>query len=202
MSGISFEHRVGSAKGAAMNRKMNLVLVLLAAFMGIVMTAGFTSCSKKEGGTASSASAKEISGESFNLDLLLTYNVPTVAVNRLGLPRLSAKSLFDEANFNSITSDKGVITVVCESKVAKNGIFTGVLLPSIDGKKTLRGTISLRPDSDGDFLYITEVSVKNLEPGEVNSLSYDGTQGSAANLAGFFVGLLDIFYDKDKLLAG
>jgi hypothetical protein len=62
-------------------------------------------------------------------------------------------------------------------------------------------TISLRPDSDGEFLYISEVSLKNLDSGEVNSVSYDGTEGSAANLAGTFVGLLDYFYDKDKLLA-
>jgi hypothetical protein len=59
----------------------------------------------------------------------------------------------------------------------------------------------LRPDSDGEFLYITEVSLKNLLSGEVSSASYDGTQGSAAELAGVFTGLLDLFYDKDKLLA-
>jgi hypothetical protein len=202
MSGTSFKHRVGSAKGVEMNRKMNWALVVLAAFAGMVMAAGFTSCSKKDGGTTSSASAKEISGEAFNLDLPLTYNVPTAAANMLGLPQLLAKSLFDEANFNSITTDKGVITVVCESKEVKDGTFTRVLLLSIEGKKAMRMTISLRPDTDGEFLYITEVSVKNLESGEVNSMSYDGTQGSAANVAGFFLGLLDIFYDKDKLLAG
>jgi hypothetical protein len=158
-----------------MNRKMNLAFVLLAAFTGMVMA------------------------EDFNLDLPLTYNVPTAAVNSLGLPQLLAK--IDEANFNSITSDNGVLTVVCESKEAKSGTFTGVLLLSINGKKTLRETISLRSDSDGEFLYITEVSVKNLEFGEVSSLRYDGTEGSAANLAGFFVGMLDYFYDKNKLLA-
>ncbi|MDR2143533.1 MAG: hypothetical protein LBP29_04095 [Treponema sp.] len=186
-----------------MNRKMNcaLVLVLLAAFAGMVMMAGFISCSKKDGGTASSASAEEISGESFNLDLPLTYNVPTAAANMLGLPRLSAKSLFDEANFKNTTGERS-LTVVCESKEAKDETFTGVLLLSIDGKKTMRMTISLRSDSDGEFLYITELSLKNLESGEVNSMSYDGTQGSAANVAGMFLGLLDIFYDKDKLLAG
>ena len=115
-------------------------------------------------------------------------------------PCLSAKSLFDEANFKNAPTAEGPETVVCESKAAKDGIFTGVLLPSIGEKKALRETISLRPDSDGEFLYITEVSVKNLESGQVSSMSYDGTQGSAANVAGLFVGMLDYFYDKDKLL--
>jgi hypothetical protein len=182
-----------------MNRKMSWALVLLAAFMG--MAAGFTSCGKKDGGTVSSVSAEEIPGESFNLDLPLTYNVPAAAVDILGLPRLPAKSLFDEANFKNTTGE-GSLTVVCESKEAKDGTFTGVLLLSTDGTKALRMTISLRPDNDGEFLYITELSVKNLESGEVKSMSYDGTQGAAANVAGFFMGLLDLFYDKDKLLAG
>jgi hypothetical protein len=174
-----------------MNRKMNLVSVLLVAFTGMVMAAG-------------------LAAETFNLDLPLTYNVPTALAGRLNLPQLSAKSLFDEANFKNITTDEGAVTVVCESKAAKNGTFTGALLLSIDGKKTLRMTISLRSDSDGEFLYLTEVSVKNLESGEIKSVSYVKTQGSAANLktqgsaanlAGLFVGLLDYFYDKDKLLA-
>jgi hypothetical protein len=183
-----------------MNRKTNLVLVLLMAFMGMVTASGFTSCSKKDSGTDSSGSATEISGEAFNLDLPLTYNVPTAFVGMMGLPQLSTKSLFDEANFKNITTDNRPETVVCESKVAKNGIFTGVLLLSIDGKKTLRMTISLRPDSDGEFLYITEISLKNLVSGEVSSMSYDGTQGSAANVAGMLLGSFDLFYDKDKLL--
>jgi hypothetical protein len=178
------------------NRKI-LFEVAAIAMAAMVMVTGFASCSKKDGGATPSASARKISGEAFNLDLPLTYNVPTAAVGSLGLPQLSAKSLFDEANF---TTEEG-FTVVCESKVAKNGTFTGVLLLSIGGKKVLRETISLRSDSDGEFLYITEVSIKNLESGEVSSFNYDGTQGSAANLAGFFVGLLDYFYDKDKLLA-
>jgi hypothetical protein len=184
-----------------MNKKMNLALVLPALFAGMMMVAGFTSCSKKDGGTASSDSATEISGEVFNLDLPLTYNVPTVLAERLGLPKLSAKSLFDEANFKNISTEEVSATVVCESKEAKNGTFTGVLLLSISGKKALRMTTSLRSDSDGEFLYITEISLKNLESGEVTSMSYDGSQGSAANLAGFLVGLFDYFYDKDKLLA-
>jgi hypothetical protein len=183
-----------------MNRKMNLVL--LVTFMSMVMAAGFTACSKKDGDTASSASATEISGEAFNLDLPLTYNVPTILVDRLGMPQLSVKSLFDEANFKNTTTDEGSATVVCESKEAKNGIFTGALLLSIGEKKLMRMTISLRSDSDGEFLYITEISVKNLESGEVRVMSYDGTQGSAANVAGMLVGMLDYFYDKDKLLAG
>ncbi|MDR3357213.1 MAG: hypothetical protein LBO04_08540 [Spirochaetaceae bacterium] len=177
-----------------MNRKMNWALVLLAA---LAMVMGFTSCGKKDGGTAS---AEKIAGESFNLDLPLTYNVPTAAANMLGLPQLSAKSLFDEANFTNTTGERS-LTVVCESQEAKDGTFTGVLLLSAAGKKALRMTISLRPDDDGEFLYITEVSLKNLESGEVSSMSYDGTQGSAANVAGMFVGLLELFYDKDKLLA-
>jgi hypothetical protein len=166
---------------------------------------GLASCSKKDGGTASSSSATKISGEAFNLDLPLTYNLPAMALDELGLPRLSSvKSLFDEANFLNVTNDKGFYTVVCESKRAKNGIFTGVLLcsASANGKNPrLRMTISLRPDSDGEFLYITEISIKNLESGEVNSVSYDGTPASAAGVAGFFWSLLNSFYDKDKLFA-
>jgi hypothetical protein len=181
-----------------------LAALLLALFTSMVMAAGLASCSKKDGGTASSASATKISGEAFNLDLPLTYNVPGTAVDQIGLPRLSAKSLFDEANFINVTNDKGFYTVVCESKGAKNGIFTGVLLCSVSANGEngrLRMTISLRPDSDGEFLYITEISLKNLESGEVTSYSYDGTPGSAAELTGFFAGLLDVFYDKDKLFA-
>jgi hypothetical protein len=181
-----------------MKRKLYLVSVLLAAFTGMMML-GLASCSKNNGG---SASVKKISGEAFNLDLPLAYNLPTMLAGRFGLPQLSAKSLFDEANFKNITTEEGPTTVVCESKVAKNGTFTGVLLLSIGGKKVMRMTASLRSDSDGEFLYITEVSLKNLESGEVTSVRYDGDQGSAANLAGLFVGLLDYFYDKDKLLAG
>jgi hypothetical protein len=184
-----------------MYKNRNLVAALLVVFTGMVMVAGFTSCSKKDGETASSDSATETAGEAFNLDLPLTYNVPTVLAERLGLPKLSAKSLFDEANFKNISTEEVSATVVCESKEAKNGTFTGVLLLSINGEKALRTTISLRSDSDGEFLYITEISLKNLESGEITSMSYDGTQGSAANLAGFFVGLFDYFYDKDKLLA-
>ena len=184
-----------------MNKGRNLVLVSLVLFAGMVMVAGLASCSKKDGGAASSASATRISGEAFNLDLPLTYNLSAMFVDILDLPQLSAKSLFDEANFKNITTDEEPVTVVCESKVAKNGTFTGILLLSIGGKKVMRMTISLRPDSDGEFLSITEVSAKDLLSGEVISKSYDGTQGSAANLAGSFVTLLDLFYDKDKLLA-
>ena len=68
-----------------MNRKMHLVL--LAAFAGIVMAAGFTSCGKKDGGEAPAASAEEIPGETFNLDLPLTYNVPTMLVGKKPLRR-------------------------------------------------------------------------------------------------------------------
>jgi hypothetical protein len=158
---------------------------------------------RRERHNAAAASAPEATtpGETFNLDLPLTYNLPTAFADMMGLPRLSAKSLFDEANFNNTTGESSA-AVVCESKAAENGIFTGVLLLSIDGKKALRMTISLCPDNDGEFLYITEVSLKNLMSGEVSSISYDGTQDSAANLAGMFIGLLDLFYDKDKLLAG
>jgi hypothetical protein len=184
-----------------MNRKMDFVSVLLVAFAGMVLAAGFISCGKKDGGTAASAPVATIPEETFNLDLPLTYNLPTAFVQRQGLPQLSAKSLFDEANFITSTAEKKPVTVVCESKEAKDGTFTGVLLLSIDGKKTLRETISLCSDSDGEFVYITEVSLKNLESGEVNSVNYDGSQGSAANLAGMFIGLLDLFYDKAKLLA-
>jgi hypothetical protein len=183
-----------------MNRKMNVMIVSLAALAGMVMAAGFISCSKKDGGAAASAGAATIPEEAFNLDLPLTYNVPTALVPMLGLPQLSAKSLFDEANFITSTTGEGS-AVVCESKEAKDGTFTGVLLLSIDGEEALRMTISVHPDSDGEFLYITEVSLKNLLSGEANSMSYDGTQGSAANLAGFFLGMLDYFYDKDKLFA-
>jgi hypothetical protein len=185
-----------------MNRKMNWVLVLIAAFAGMVLTAGLASCSRKDGGAAATAaaSAETIPEEAFNLDLPLTYNVPTALVPMLGLPQLSAKSLFDEANFITSTTGEGS-AVICESKAAKDGTFAGALLLSIDGKKALRMTISLRADNDGEFLYITEVSLKNLESGQVSSMSYDGTQGSAANVAGLFVGMLDLFYDKDKLLA-
>jgi hypothetical protein len=64
-SGKFFEHRVGSAmfgvrclkrRRIEMNRKMNLVLVLLVVFAGMVMAAGFASCSKKDGGAASGGS--------------------------------------------------------------------------------------------------------------------------------------------------
>jgi hypothetical protein len=181
-----------------MNRKMNVALVLFVTLAGMVMVAGFISCSKKGGGEDSAAITPK---EAFNLDLPLTYNLPTVFVQTQGLPQLSATSLFDEANFITSTISEGR-EVVCESKEVKDGIFAGVLLLSIDGDKTLRMTISLRPDSDGEFLYITEISYKNLLSGEVSSMSYDGTQGSAANLAGLFVGMLELFYDKDKLLAG
>jgi hypothetical protein len=181
-----------------MNRKMNLVSVLLVAFMGMVLAAGLASCSKKDGGAASAA---RIPKKVFNLDLPLTYNLPTAYVQMQGLPQLSVASLFDEANFITSATSEGY-AVVCESKEAKDGTFTGVLLLSIAGNKALRMTISLRPDSDGEFLYITEISIKNLMSGEVTSMSYDGTQGSAANLAGFLVGMFDLFYDKDKLLAG
>jgi ABC-type oligopeptide transport system substrate-binding subunit len=116
-----------------MNRKMNLALVLLAAFAGMVLAAGFISCSKKDGGATASASSAATPEETFNLDLPLTYNVPTAIVQMLGLPQLSAKSLFDEANFLTSTTGEGS-AVVCESKEAKDGTFTGVLLLSIDGK--------------------------------------------------------------------
>jgi hypothetical protein len=39
-----------------MNREMNLVSVLLVAFMGMVLAAGLASCGKKDGGTASGGS--------------------------------------------------------------------------------------------------------------------------------------------------
>jgi hypothetical protein len=182
------------------------VAVLVIAAMTIL--AEFASCNKSNstsasggGGTAGgSASTNEIAGEAFNLDLPLTYNVPTAFASMMGLPQLSGKSLFDETNFKNVTTETGATTVICESKGANDGTFTGVLLLSIGGKKAMRMTISLCSDSDGEFLYITEVSFKNLESGEVNSVRYDGTQDTAANLAGMFVGLLDYFYDKDKLL--
>jgi hypothetical protein len=198
---IFFGGRCLKRRRIEMYKNKNLVLVLLVVFVGMAMVAGFVSCSKKDGEAASSGSVTKISGEAFNLDLPLTYNVPTMFVDRLGLPKLSANSIFDEANFKNITTEEGSATVVCESKAAKDGTFTGVLLLSINGEKALRMTISLRSDSDGEFLYITEISRKNLESGEARSMSYDGTQGSASNLAGFFVGLLDYFYDKDKLFA-
>jgi hypothetical protein len=182
-----------------MNRKRNFVR-LLALFAGMVMMTGLASCGKKDSGGGTEQA--ETSGEAFNLDLPLTYNLPAAFAGMMGLPQLSGKSLFDEANFKNVTAEAGGATVICESKGAEDGTFTGVLLLSIGGKKALRMTISLHPDSDGEFLYITEVSLKNLESGEVNSVSYDGTQGTSANLAGLFAGLLDYFYDKDKLLAG
>jgi hypothetical protein len=170
----------------------------------VVLTAAMvmmTGCSKKaeaqSGGTASPTSASKEAGEAFNLDLPLTYNVPAAFAGMMGLPQLSAKSLFDEANFKNAEA----MTVICESKGAKAGTFTGSLLLSADGEKALRMTISLHADNEGEFIYITEISFKNLVSGETKSVSYDGTQGTASKLAGLFAGLLDYFYDKDKLLA-
>jgi hypothetical protein len=89
-----------------MNRKMNVALVLLVAFAGMVMAAGFASCSKKDGGTASSASATKISSEAFNLDLPLTYNVPTAFVSMYGLPHLSAKASSTKQTLTTTTPQR------------------------------------------------------------------------------------------------
>jgi hypothetical protein len=71
MSGKSFEHRVGNAGGVemrfifgvrclkrrriGMNKRRNLVSVLLALFAGVVMVAGFAACSKKDVGVTKQA---------------------------------------------------------------------------------------------------------------------------------------------------
>jgi hypothetical protein len=101
------------------------------------------------------------------------------------------KELFDEKNLANIPLNDGKqLKTVLKSRSKKGDITIGVFLTKVDGKDTLRTTITLESDRDRGLNFLTGIKVEDLQKfGQTTEVNFDGTERGISQM---FIELLSI----------
>jgi hypothetical protein len=129
-----------------------------------------------------------------------TYNpgLPLYGFSMMGMRAPITRNLTStECLINTSTQKTAV-----ESTAASNGIFTAKILLTMNGQNAVRLTFSLQSGTDGDYNYVTSVTLDNLITKiRTGPSNWDGSAGKAMELVGMVAGSLDIFYDTSLVYA-
>jgi hypothetical protein len=129
-----------------------------------------------------------------------TYNpaLPLYGFNIIGRRVPVTRNLTSADCLINTSTQKAVV----ESAVTSNGIFTAKILLTTNGQNALRWTFSLQSGANGDYNYVTYITVDNLlTKTGMGSYSWNGSVGKAMELVGMVAGFLDMFYDTPLVYA-
>jgi hypothetical protein len=129
---------------------------------------------------------------------------PLAYVTMLGLSESPSVMTLFGPNAYFVTSFQGVPAVVTlESSNGTQGRFTAQLLltlkvPDKGDKKIMRMQITFESNSMSEMSYVRYIKMVNMMNGQVSEKSSNGTQNSDANIMGFFIGVMEMFWDVSK----
>jgi hypothetical protein len=129
---------------------------------------------------------------------------PLAYATMVGLSKSpSVRTLFGP-NAYFVTSFQGIPAVVTlESSNGTQGRFTAQLLltlkvPEKGDMRVMRMQITFESDSMSEMSYVRYIKMVNMMSGEASEQRSNGTQMSDANIMGFFIGTMEMFWDVSK----
>lgn len=183
----------------------NRFLQLGAAVLIITATVHLSGCSKKEIANAGSQPSTEVI-QAVSAEPKDTTFGPYPADYKIAYFSLlgsslnpTVKVLFSPGT-SFVTSVEGSpATVAFEKASGSEKEFSAQLLLTIDTMKFMRMQVKFQSDDMGEMSYLRYLKLVNLINGNTTEKISRGTQNSDVEILGFFVGVMEYFWDMGKL---
>ncbi|GMO18858.1 MAG: hypothetical protein Pg6A_05520 [Termitinemataceae bacterium] len=128
---------------------------------------------------------------------------PLAYATMLGLSKSPTVRTLFGPNAYFVTSFQDIPAVVTlESSNGTQGRFTAQLLLTLKapekGDTRVRMQITFESDSMSEMSYVRYIKIVNIMDGQISEKRSNGTQMSDANIMGFFIGTMQMFWDVSK----